>query len=292
MLVGLSLFSLGSGVEANWISRGVQTVVSVVATPFWRVFSATADSVEYITGFIFSYRDAQREIEELRTELAEKIPDEIELEELQAENNRLARMLQFQRHQDDLMLMTIRVKEIVQGEGTLLVDAGSRQGVRVGMCAMTPEGVVGVVARVEPFFSFVYTIHHPDCRIGAVIKRNRVYGRVRGSGSDITHMCRMEFIDMKDDIRKDDVIVTCGSSVFPRGIPIGTVSSWYDEGTMLKTAYVVPYANPYRVEELFLVQRAQVPDNVLAANPEDSLPAGSHGYPMPERRTLQERWAP
>jgi rod shape-determining protein MreC len=161
------------------------------------------------------------------------------------------------------------------------------------MCALTPDGVVGIVTKVDPFQSLVYTLHHTQCRIGAMVQRNRALGVVHGSGSDLSHVCRMEYIDMKDEVFEGDIVVTSGSAVFPRGLPLGRVTRVRDEGALLKTAYIEPFAQPYQIDEVFLVRRVQPSQEELAAfTPPDPRADDSGGHAMPDTRPLQERWAP
>jgi rod shape-determining protein MreC len=219
---------------------------------------------------------------------------QVALRETEAENARLRAMLNFQRSEERLTLKPVKVRETgVFGafDGTLIIDQGWVHGVRKSMCAMTPEGIVGVVAKVEPFMSFVYTLHHPKCRIGAIIQRNRAFGIVHGSGSDFSHICRMEYIEGEEDVRVGDLVVTSGNSVFPKGYVIGSViAPPQGTGSLLQSVQVQPAANPYRLDEVFLLERSQPEAEELAGPQEATTPAG--GHPMPDRRTPQERYAP
>jgi rod shape-determining protein MreC len=159
------------------------------------------------------------------------------------------------------------------------------------MCAVTPDGVVGVVARVEPFQSYVYTLHHADCKVGATVRRNRVRGIVHGSGSEFSRICTMRYLDLKDDVRPGDEVVTGGGGVFPTGYPIGKITAVHGTGSLLKTAYVEPDADPYRLDEVFIVKTAVASIEELAETAPPEAPPRS-AYAMPDERPLQERFAP
>lgn len=267
----------------------MRTAVSVAAYPFLKILRISTDAAAYMKGLVVSYNEAHREAEALRARLSETVLDTAVTRELWAENRRLREMLRFQRDETRFVLMPAKV--IGRFEGTLIIDRGESHGVRPLMCAMTAEGVVGVVAKVLPFQSYVYTLHNADCRIGAMIVRNRAVGMVHGSGSDFSHICRMEYIDMKDEVQTGDLVVTSGGPVFPPGLPIGKVTARFGERALLQRAYVEPAADIYRVEELFLVDRYQRSADERAGRPIDP---GSRagGAPMPEWRTLQEQFAP
>lgn len=188
----------------------------------------------------------------------------------------------------------MKVHVIGRFEGTLSIDQGWAQGVHEAMCAISPDGsIVGVVAKVERSQSFIYTLHHTDCRIGAIIKRNRAHGIVRGSGNDFSHICRMEYIDSGDEVLEGDQVVTSGGAVYPSGYPIGTViGPPQGEGSLLMTALIKPAADPYRLDEVFLVERVQATEEELSGE----YAAPDHGEPpegfLPETESIQERLAP
>lgn len=287
----LSLISLASGTEANLLNRYGRTAVSVVATPFWNAMNSFSSGVQYVSGFFIQYHAAQNEAEELRGQLARTMPYMAELREVKAENLRLRDMLGFQKSESRLVTHPVEVKVIGKFEGTLIINEGSIHGVRESMCVMTPEGVVGIVTKVEPFQSLVYTLHHADCRIGAIIQRTRAHGVVQGSGSDFSYICRMEYIGQNEDVRVGDVVVSSGDAIFPKGFPIGRITALHGSESLLKAAFVEPFADPYEAEEVFLVERIQPSAMQLTgvARDEQDLVGG---HPMPDDRPAQERYAP
>jgi len=293
-LVALSLVSLASGTQAGWISQGVRAGVSIAATPFWKGLSLSRDTAGYVFEFVTSYGAAREEADGLRRELARTLPEVAELRESRAEIRRLSRMLAYQRGEPRLTFAPAKVSG--RFEGTLIVDRGRAQGVRESMCAITPDGVVGVVAKVGPFQSLVYTLHHADCRISAIIQRNRAFGLVKGSGSEFSHICRMEYIEGKDEVLEGDMVVTSGvmsgGPVFPSGLPIGNVIAVYGEGSLLKTAYIEPAADPYHLDEVMLVEKVQLTQEELTGQEAAHRPLVAGGAPMPDHRSLQERFAP
>lgn len=286
-LVVLSLFSLASDTRAAFLSGGVRTAMSIVAHPFWLVLHGVERATDYSTGLLFNYGAARREANELRTELTQLTVRVAERAELRAENERLRRMLAFERSEVRLAPVAARVIS-TRLDGTLIIDRGSMHDIEEGMGVITPDGVVGVVARVEPFNSSVFTLNHPQCKISALIERNRVASWVQGSGNLIEEVCDLVYIDMKHDVRRGDRVVTNGGSIFPRGYPIGTIVE-ENQGALLKSASVKPDADPYRVEEVFVVCRAQpAVEDLAGPAPESTLAAPS----MPDNRPEQEKYAP
>lgn len=293
-LVFVSLLSLAYGVQGNWVIQQVRTAVSVVATPFLRAMTGTAQTLNYATTFFTSYSASRDKVETLEAELADRVADSVALADVREENTRLRRMLDFKERDSRLTLKPVKVHVIGRFEGTLSIDQGWAQGVHEAMCAISPNGsIVGVVAKVERSQSFIYTLHHTDCRIGAVIERNRAHGIVRGSGNDFSHICRMEYIDSGDEVLKGDHVVTSGGAVYPSGYPIGTViEPPQGEGSLLMTALIKPAADPYALDEVFLVERVQSTAEELAGGYTPPTQGDAPEGFLPETESIQERLAP
>lgn len=290
VLVGVSLVSLASGAPASYIGEAVTTAATVVASPFLKSMKAIENAYGAVTGYVISQGTARREAELLREELGTLRPQLATLEEVKAQNERLRQMLAFQRMARGLQLKPVEV--IGRSDmGTLIIDEGSSRGVREGMCAITKDGLIGVVAKVEPYISYVYTLHKAECKVPAVIQGSRVWGMVHGSGSAFSSVCAMHYIGLKDDVRSGDRVVTAESNVYPKGLPIGIVTDVEGDESLLKIAAIVPAADPYRVDELLLVDRAEPStESLLGDQPgEDRLP---DVYTMPQAATIQERLAP
>lgn len=305
ILMLLSAGSLAAGKEAGVLTNGLRTAVSVAATPFLLAMDAAADAGTAGIEFFTAYGKAREEADMLRGQLARAMPKMVALREVSAENERLRAMLGFREQQSGLDLVPVEVDVIGWFEGTLIIDQGSAHGLRESMCVLSPEGIIGVVTKAEPYQSLVYTLHHADCRIGAMIERTRAHGVVRGSGSDFSQICQMEYIDSDADVRVNDRVVTSGSSVFPAGYLIGYVSAQPEgEGSLLKTALVQPSARVYQLDEVFVLREAEpAPEELAGARtmPEDAVAAPAaedeRGGEDEEataftRQSLQERYAP
>ncbi|MBI4556453.1 MAG: rod shape-determining protein MreC [Candidatus Hydrogenedentes bacterium] len=296
LLAALSVVSLASGTRGSLISGGLRTVVSVIAYPFWKTFASVPQGADYLAGLVISYDAARREAEALRRELPTLMLHSAQRAELQAQNTRLKQLLEFKNSTSRLDLQPANVLEpihvLARPQGTLIVDQGSLHGVRPSMCVINDLGLIGVVTQVQPTLSYVYTLHNPECKIGAMIKRNRVRGIVHGSGSEFSQICTIQYIDLKDDVRPGDEVVSSGGSVFPSGYPIGRIVHVPESDSLLKMAYVEPAADPYRLDEVFLVrQAATAPEEMSNTDPTGSEEAVATEM-LPDTRSLQERYAP
>lgn len=322
-LVVVSLFSLASGTRGNVISNAVATAGSVIAYPFWRALDAVGSGTRYVTGFVIAYDTSRKEAAELRAQLDALVPQIADRDAVFHENIRLKEMIGYAESQPRLDLMPakaitlsrdpITAAIISNAGGVLAVDRGSLHGIEPAMCAMTKDGVAGIVIDVKPTLSYIATLHSDRCQIPAMIGRDkRVRATVHGSGSDFSHICQLEHIDTKDIVRVGDEVLTCGSGIFPAEYPIGKIIEVENSGTLFQVAYMEPFADPYSVDEVFLVKRAQPTlfemtgvdpaAEQAVVPPPPPLDSGDGKRPkkkedkaafaLPDDRPMQERYAP
>ena len=289
VLAALSLASLATGTKASFVRDGIRTVVSVTAYPFLKALKTVENTFGYASDIVFSYSAARKDADAAHLRLNEAMAQVAQRDELLLENRRLRDMIHFARNQPRLTLESAEVIESFKG--IIMIDRGSLHKVRESMCAVNADGIIGIVTQVNPLTANVVTLHNADCKIGAMIARNRVRGVIHGSTSDLSPYCSMNYIDMKDDVRVGDIVVTSPESVFPSGYRIGRVAAVHDTKSLWKSADVEPAVNPYQLDEVFVLRQAlPTPEETSGvASPEDVLSAAPE---LPDKRSLQERYAP
>jgi len=292
VLVVLSVTSLVSGTEAGFIRRGLHTVVTVTSRPFLKALRGIERRADYVVGLVGAYDTAYEEARILRRRVVEQMQFTAQRHELAAENQRLRRMLRFARQEPRLVLAPAEAEVIAIFEGILKTDRGSMHGIEESMGVLTEAGAVGLVSAVDWTTSTVITLHNPRCRIGAMIRRNRVRGVVRGSSSDLSRTCTMEYIDTKDEVREGDEVVTSPESLFPSGYPVGRVVAIDETGTLWKVAYIEPAVNPYQLDEVFIVRRAVPSSDELTGLDGLGRDAPNAAPALPDDRPVQQRYAP
>ena len=257
--------------------------------PLVKSMKAMQSGVVRLMDMMAAYRAARAEADALRVQVAEAARHGIQRQELEAENQRLRKMLNFVREEP---LMTLEPVEVLgSSKGIIVIDQGTMHGMQESLCALTTHGILGYIKQVDPLTSNIVTLHNPECKVGAMIKRNRVRGIVTGSGSDLSPMCTMEYIDIKDDVRQNDEVVTSPESKFPVGYAIGKVVAVHATGSLWKVADIEPIVDPYRVDEIFILRKAAVPLKEIeitstAAPEEPAKPA------LPQSASPQEQYAP
>jgi len=292
VVVGVSFVSLVTGTQAGFLGTCLRKTVSFTAYPFVRTMDYAGRATEYTLDLIFAYDKHRTENAVLRRELAMMKAALADVREMRLEQGRLRNMLRLMHTEPRLTLEPARVLESYRG--VLKIDRGRRHGVNEAMGVISEQGVVGIVIEADAITATVATLHHVDCRVGAMVQRNRVRaydGIIHAGGSNVSLFCTMDYIDLKDEVRLGDLVVASPESVFPAGYPVGTVSAVHGGGTLWKTAEIEPVVDPYRLDEVFVVLQA-VP---TAEDLEGPLPpdgAVAQAGDRVDNRSLQERYAP
>lgn len=114
---------------------------------------------------------------------------------------------------------------IHQKDNYITINRGKLHGIAKGMGVISPSGVVGIVRTVSNHYSTVQSILHTDTRISAGISENGAFGSlVWGEEEFDPQMATLRDIPNHVIVKKGQHVVTTGFSLFPPGIPIGTIT--------------------------------------------------------------------
>jgi rod shape-determining protein MreC len=190
----------------------IQTAVSKVTTYGHTVWQKYVDLL-----------DVRKENELLRQELQQYKAANIEFREALATNVRLRNLLELK---ESLPPPTLTAEIVGKDPSlwfrTFTINRGNSDGVEKGMPVVTVEGVVGQVLTSSPHYSKVLLATDPNSAIDVWSQKARVHGILKGTGSDIF---RLHYVLKSVEVEKGDLVLTSGlGGVFPKGLPIGTVS--------------------------------------------------------------------
>lgn len=177
-------------------------------------------------------------------------------EEYRLENERLKKLLDFQAATRDLKFTAAGVIGRDPGNWfkTISVDKGSRQGIKVNMTVLLPEGLVGRVIRVSDRTAEIMLITDPRSAVSSTIQESRSPGIVEGTADSLARL-RMVHIPYDAVVSNGQVIVTSGfGSLFPKGIPIGEIIEIKKDPTGLYyNAVLQPFVDFNRIEEVLII---------------------------------------
>lgn len=141
----------------------------------------------------------------------------------------------------------------------LLLDAGSRNGVRVGQSVIDAGGLLGQVIAVTPMTATVLLVTDLEHAVPVIIARNGVRLVVYGSGRP-DHLS-LRNVPLSADVEVGDVLVTSGlGGRFPPGFPVGTITGLEpDDSRAFLVGDLRPAAQLDRGRDVLLLRDVVVP---------------------------------
>lgn len=242
----------------TWSERFVRDSFSLVQQLLYKPAIATAGFFENLRQMYYIYEENKA----LKESLDQFAQVTAELNQLRYENEQLRKMLDVKSTLTDYQL---RIAEVVarspdRWNETLIIDKGSKDGIKPNMAVITPKGLIGRIQSVSNFSSQVELISDIERTnlISAVIQgKTYVYGVVEGFDPKSGYLI-MRKIPLQSEIKEKELVITSGlGGVMPSGLVIGEVAkiTTGDYG-LTKTAYIKPSADLYQIEKVFVVERA------------------------------------
>jgi len=109
---------------------------------------------------------------------------------------------------------------------TILINKGRADGVQPEMGVAGTNGVVGIIQKTSGHFSQVISILNENTKLSVALLHTNYTGFLQWDGQKPN---RFSIIDLPVDapLQVGDTIITGGvSSIFPKGIPIGTITDF------------------------------------------------------------------
>jgi rod shape-determining protein MreC len=227
-------------------------------SPFERVLLSVGHGVSHTWHNYVDLRHVRQQNQQLQSEL-----DRIRLEQSSLavdarEGLRLQKLFGFQQQ---YIAKTVAA-HIIGTSGTdlsrvLIIDKGSKSGLKTDMPVITPDGVVGKVRDVFSSTAQVLEINDQTSGLGIVLTQTRLRGILRGNAAGQT-----EIIDILPDERiqhGEQVITSGGDGVYPSGLPVGTVERVVNdpEHNPYVAVMVRPAVNLSRLDEVLVITQTQ-----------------------------------
>lgn len=235
-------------------SDGFGRIFLEVMAPLQVMTSAVRNT---IGGSVEGVRDlfqARTDNARLRTALRRATDDLGRLTELELENTRLRGLLDFKEtlHGD---LITARVigRDATGLSRTLVIGRGEADGITKGAAVIAPAGIVGQVFQASRHAARVLLITDHNSGVDGLVQRTRARGIVQGT---VDAGCGLKYVKRTEDVQVGDVVITSGlDGIFPKGLPIGQVSSVDKRGQgLFQYAEIAPQVDVDQLEEVLVAR--------------------------------------
>lgn len=272
LLVGglaLFLYSRQREIEGRGLLRWYDRPVILVTAPVARGMTTLKDHVRSIFREYFYLVGVAKENERLRHEVEEARVREIGTREESLENERLRRVVDLRNGQRGEWTAARVISYPPTGPYRMItIDKGSEDGIDRRAPVISPDGLVGLVARMTKGYSEVLLITDPssavDSRIGEEkMGRPGARGLVVGRGIRLDldrelFIGAFEYLSRRSEIEEGMPIVTSGlDGIYPAGILIGHVHGVKKEGAgLFQQAEAIPAVDFYKLREVLVKKRS------------------------------------
>ena len=252
-LLSIVLLTVSARMGAGGPLEMVRGGFSTITMPFRMAGSAIAMPFQGI-GNIFSNLTAdQQTLSDLKAENEQLRSRNAELEETNQSTQRLQGLLDL-KNTYNLQSTGARV---ISGStdsfnNTIVIDKGTSSGLAVGMPVVDSGGVIGQIIECGPTTSTVRLITDEKSGVAAMVQSSRAQGMLMGSAS---RQITLNLINTNQKVAVGDTVVTSGlGGVFPKGLPLGKVTSVEAApGSLYYTIVIEPYGNVSTNEEVMVI---------------------------------------
>lgn len=240
VLVVISLFIISKN-----NTPAVQKVRAIAFGTFASVTSVISD--------VFNLKSLKKENTELRETNAKLMLQLSKLREAAILNDELKGLLSLKDTAGfPLVPASIVSKSFSKVQGTITLNAGAKDSVKVGMPVITDKGLVGVIYSVSDNYSIARTLQNVDLKITVKDERTREHGLLKWNGENLVIIN----VPKTYQIKKGDRIITSElSSLIPFPIPVGVAASSLNiETGIFNEIVVIPFVDFNKVENVFVLK--------------------------------------
>ncbi|MGA8216369.1 MAG: rod shape-determining protein MreC [Candidatus Sulfotelmatobacter sp.] len=203
----------------------------------------------FLRGVRAENRQLKDQIEQMKLQQARLSEDAIQAQRLQS-------LLAFK---EQFISKTVGA-QVIGSSGSdlsrsIYIDKGENAGLKADMAVITAGGIVGKVWLVYPSTSLVLMINDQSSGVGVFLEKSRLQGVLRGTPDGELILERV----MSDEqvAPGEAVLSSGGDQIFPKGLPVGTVSKVSPGKEMFLSITVKPAADLSRLEEVLVVTERQ-----------------------------------
>ncbi|MBI1986939.1 MAG: rod shape-determining protein MreC [Nitrospinae bacterium] len=253
VVMGCSLFLITFNVKKIGVPFSLEPYVIAFLTPVQSLVTKTVRQVSSVWDRYLDLLQVEEENELLKKKLQQLTVESHRHHEIEKRYQRLAKLLDFKAR---LAYETVAA-EVVARDSTswyevVIINRGTRDGIKNGMAVVAPEGLVGQVFQVSPHGSKVLLITDFRSSVDALIQRSRHSGILIGSSREI---CEMKYLPMNADVHPGDWVISSGmGGIFPKGLPIGRIVRVNKKGRgFFQEAEVALSVDMNKLEEVLVI---------------------------------------
>ena len=152
----------------------------------------------------------------------------------------------------------------------LTLNKGEKNGIKEDLAVITSKGIVGLIDNTSNSYARVLSILNTKSRINAQLKSSNHIGSLIWNAKS-SSIVQLTDISKFAPVKQGDTIVTGGqSSIFPKGIPIGTVDNYIlDIGGDTYTVDVKLFNDMNNLSHVYIIENLDSKEIKRLEKPDD-----------------------
>ncbi len=223
-VIVLILLIFLSNVEVNKLSY-IESAVSSIVNPIQRVFIDLRNKIQGNSAYFSNMETIMQENEELKQKNSELETILREFEMLKAENTTLQQYMNLTDKYASYQTIPAYVinKDVSNFSSTLILNVGTKDGIRENMTVIADKGLVGHVISVTENTCKVQVIIDSASTVSCTISTTNESIICKGTLEN-DQVLRASYIPTGAELIQGDSVYTSGvGGIYPKGIIIGTV---------------------------------------------------------------------
>jgi rod shape-determining protein MreC len=227
-----------------------------LVTPFERVLIWAQDSTGNLWHSYVYLRGVRAENRQLKDQIEQLRLEQVRLNEDAVQAHRLQALLAFK---EQYISRTVAA-QVIGSSGSdssrmLYIDKGEDQGLKRDMAVITADGIVGKVLQVFPSVSQVLLINDQSSGVGTILEKSRLQGFLKGTAPGEVVL---EGVMSDEQVAPGERVLTSGGDqIFPKGLPVGTVTKVGAGKDLFLNIQIKPAVNLGKLEEVLVVVERQ-----------------------------------
>lgn len=246
ILLGISSYTIDDNKNLNFFEKTIKDTTTFIQKIFYAPVKFVSDQLEVFN----EKKDLYKKYAKLKEKADKTDLYYAQIEELQKEVTELKSTLDLNSTLSEYTYVNATVVNRNMGYwyNNLVIDKGSKNGVKKGDAVIISKGLIGKITSVSNFSSTVKLLTSDEISNKISVKINSkdeyLYGLLIGYDKEY-NIYKIEGITDSDNIKEGDLVTTTGlTDYFPSGLLIGTVSKIVkDEYDLNSIVEVTPSVN-------------------------------------------------
>jgi len=191
----------------------------------------------------------------LKLELATLLAERHKYKEAILENERLRELLSLKEKEKKYVAAArVIARGSDQWTNTLVINKGTHDGIEKDMAVITVRGLAGKILSASYSYSTVLLLNDVNFSAAIRLQESRTEGIISGTSSK---NCILKYVSHEYEVKENETVLTSGlDSLFPAGIPVGSVTKIVKKGAgLFQNIEVTPFQNSSKLEEVLIIRR-------------------------------------